>query len=89
MVIIISVMPLFTYPNMSLHNNRVIIVLCELQIFSYLTNKGVTRVHCNRMPNTQTSCAMMSSIMILYCLEAFALEVASGVNSLRGKSPLP
>jgi hypothetical protein len=41
------------------------------------------------MPNTQTSCAMMSSIVILYCLEAFALEVASGVNSLRGKSPLP
>jgi hypothetical protein len=35
MVIIISVMPLFTYPNLSLHNNRVIIVLCELQIFSY------------------------------------------------------
>jgi hypothetical protein len=52
-------------------------------------NKSVTHVHHNRMPDTRTSCTMMTFIMVLYCLEAFTSEVASGVNSLRGESPLP
>jgi hypothetical protein len=53
---------------------------CYLQIFLCLMNKGVTHVHHNRMPDTRTSCTMMTFIMVLYCFEAFTSEVASGAK---------
>jgi hypothetical protein len=89
MVITMSIIPLFTYPTLSLHNHRVIIVLCDLQMFLYPTNKGVTHVHSNRTPDTWTSCVMMTFVVVLHWLEAFALEVASGMISIRGESPPP
>jgi hypothetical protein len=44
MVITKYVMPPFTYPNVSLYSHRVIIVLCDLQIFMCPMNDGATHV---------------------------------------------
>jgi hypothetical protein len=52
MVIAMSVMPSFIYLDLSPHTHGVIIILCNLQIFSCPTNKRVTRVYYNRMVDT-------------------------------------
>jgi hypothetical protein len=59
MIITIYVMPMFIYPNLSLHSHEVIMTLYDLQIFLYPTNKDVTCVHCNVTPNTETSDALI------------------------------
>jgi hypothetical protein len=89
MVITMSVMPPFTYPNLSLYSHKVITIICDLQIFPCPTNEDVTRVHHNRMSGPWTSCAIMTFVVVLHCLEAFTPDVTSGVNSLRVESPLP
>jgi hypothetical protein len=89
MVITISVMASLTYPNLSLHSHRVITVLRDLQIFPCATNMRVTCVHRNKMPNTRTSCVMMTFIVVLQWLEAVEPEVVSSVNSLIGENPPP
>jgi hypothetical protein len=52
MVITISVMFLFTYPNLSLFIHGVITVLYDLQIFPCPTNGDATRVHRVATPST-------------------------------------
>jgi hypothetical protein len=89
MVITMSVMPPFTYPNLSLYSHKVITIVCDLQIFPCPTNEDVTRVHHNRMSDPWTSCAIMTFVVVLHCLEVFTPDVTSGVNSLRVESPLP
>jgi hypothetical protein len=89
MVIKMSVMPSFTYPNLSLYSHGVITVLYDLQIFLCPMNEDVTCVHRNRTPDPWTSRAMMTFVVVLHWLEAFTQEVASGANSLRGESPPP
>jgi hypothetical protein len=44
-VITMSVMPPFTYPNISLCSHGVITVLCDLEIFLCPTNRDAMRVH--------------------------------------------
>jgi hypothetical protein len=55
MVITMSIMPLFTYSNLSLHSHGVITVHRDLQIFLCPTNEGATRVRYATSPDTRTS----------------------------------
>jgi hypothetical protein len=82
MIITIYVMPLFIYPNLSLHSHEVIMTLYDLQIFLYPTNKNVTCVHCNVTPNTETSGALMTFVVVLSRPEASDTKVTSGATSL-------
>jgi hypothetical protein len=81
MVIIISVLPPFTYPSLSLHGHGVIIVLCDLQIFSYPINGNVTRVPCTAMLKTETFSA------IYHRLDASSAEVTFGTIHCAESSP--
>jgi hypothetical protein len=61
MVITISVMPPFTYPDLSLCSHGVITILCDLQIFLCPTNEDVTRVHYATSLDIGTSGVLMTS----------------------------
>jgi hypothetical protein len=87
MVIIISIMPLFTYPSLSPCNHGVITVLCDLQIFLCPTNGDVTCVHCIVMLETRTFGALMTFGAIHRRLEASCAEVTLGAIYLRTESP--
>jgi hypothetical protein len=76
MVITKYVMPPFTYPNVSLYSRRVIIVLCDLQIFLCPMNDGATHVPCATLPDTRTSGALMPYTTALLRLGAFSAGVA-------------
>jgi hypothetical protein len=78
MVIIMFVVPLFTYPSLSLCSHGVIIVLCDLQIFPCPTNGDVTRVHCAVMQETGTFGALVTFSAIHRYLEASCAEVTFG-----------
>jgi hypothetical protein len=59
MVITISVIPLFTYPNLPLYSHMVITVLCDLQVFPCPMNEGATRVDCTVLPYIRISGELM------------------------------
>jgi hypothetical protein len=88
MIITISVMPRFTYPNLSLCSHGIIRVLCDLQIFLCPSNGDVTRVHCAATLETGTSGALMTFDAIHRNLEASCVEVTFGVIYLCTESPL-
>jgi hypothetical protein len=60
MVITLSIMPPFTYHNLSLHSHGVITALCDLQIFMCPINEDATRVHCATSPDIRTSSVLMT-----------------------------
>jgi hypothetical protein len=77
----------FIYHNLSLHSHGVIIVLCDLQIFSCPTNGNVTCVPCAATLETETSDVLMTFDAIRYRLEASCAEVTFGAIH-RTESPL-
>jgi hypothetical protein len=89
MVITMSVMPLFTYPNLSLYSHRVITVLYNLQIFLCPMNENVTRVHCATLPDIRTSDVLVTFVATLPCLGAASAGVAFGTISPCAGCPPP
>jgi hypothetical protein len=75
MVITMSILPPFTYPNLSRRSHGVITVLCDLQIFLCLTNGNVTCVPCATMLNPETSGVLMTLRAICHRLGASSTEV--------------
>jgi hypothetical protein len=89
MVITMSIMPSFTYPNLSLCSHGVITVLCNLQMFSCHTNEEATRVHCAMVLETGTSSTLMTFSVALHPLEVSDVEVTLGAISHHAESPPP
>jgi hypothetical protein len=87
MVITISILPPFTYPSLSLCSHGVITVLCDLQIFSYLTNGDVTCVPCAVTLLIETSDVLMTLGAIHHRREASCAEVTFDAIH-RAESPL-
>jgi hypothetical protein len=79
MVITMFVLPLFTYPSLSLHSHEIITVLYDLQIFPYPTNGNVTHVPSTTTLKTETSGVLMTLNAICHLLEASSVEVTFGV----------
>jgi hypothetical protein len=75
MVITMSVLPPFTYLNLSLRTHEVIIVLYDLQIFPCPTNGNVTRVPCATMLKTETFGVLITLGAICHRLGASSTEV--------------
>jgi hypothetical protein len=87
MVITMSVLPPFTYSNLSLRSHGVITVLCDLQIFLCPANENVTRV-----PNTvtlrlETSSVLMTLGAVCHHLEASSMKVTFGAIRCADSSP--
>jgi hypothetical protein len=89
MVITISVMPPFTYPNLSLCSHEAIRVLCDLQMFPCPTNEEATCIHCAAVLEMGTSSTPMTFGVALHCLEVSDAEVTLGTISHRAESPPP
>jgi hypothetical protein len=83
MVITMSIMPPFTYPNLSLRSHGVITVLYDLQMFLCPTNEKVARVHCAAVLDTGTSSTLMTFGAALHRLEVSDVEVTLGTISHR------
>jgi hypothetical protein len=83
MVITMSVLPPFTYPNLSLRSHGVITVLCDLQIFLFPANENVTCVPCAMMLKSETSGVLMTLGAICHHLEASFAEVTFSAIGLR------
>jgi hypothetical protein len=89
MVITMSVMPPFTYPNLSLCSHRAIRVLCDLQMFPCPTNEEATCIHCAAVLETGTSSMPMTFGVALHCLEVSDAEVTLGTISHHVECPPP
>jgi hypothetical protein len=63
-VITISIMPPFTYPNLSLYGHGVITVFRDLQIFLHPTNGNVTHVLHAMSSSVRVSAMVMISTVI-------------------------
>jgi hypothetical protein len=87
MVIAMSVLPPFTYPNLSLCNHGVIIVLCNLQIFSCPTIGNVARIPYVATLEKETSGVLMTLDAIYHRLEASSAEVTFGAIHCTESSP--
>jgi hypothetical protein len=84
MVITMSILPTFTFPNLSLRSHGVITVLYDLQIFSCPTNGNVTRVPCATMLKTETSGVLMTLGTFCHRLGASTMKVTFGaVHSIK------
>jgi hypothetical protein len=79
MVIIMFVLPPFTYPNLSLRNHGLITVLCDLQIFPCHANENMTCVPYAVTLKSETSGVLMTLGAICHRLEAYSAEVTFGV----------
>jgi hypothetical protein len=88
-VIKIYVMPPFTYPNLSMCSHRVIIILCDLQMFLCPTNEEATCVHCAVILETGTSSTSMTFGVTLHHLEVSVTEVTLSAISHCAESPSP
>jgi hypothetical protein len=84
-----SVLPLFTYPNLSLCSHGVITILHDLQIFLCPMNEEVTCVHCAAVLETGTSSTLMTFDVPLHHLEVSVTKVTLGPISHHVESPLP
>jgi hypothetical protein len=87
MVITMSALPPFTYPNLSLNSHGVITVLCDLQIFSCLINENVTHVPNVMMLKSETSDVLMTLDAICHRLEASSTEVTFCIICCAESSP--
>jgi hypothetical protein len=70
MVITLSVMPMFTYPSLSLASQGAIIVLYSLQLFVCRTTDNTTLSPALRASNMETSDISMTPAAIFHRLDA-------------------
>jgi hypothetical protein len=84
-----SVLPPFTYPNLSPRSHGVITVFCYLQIFLCPMNEDMTRVHRVVALEMETSGTPMTFDMALHRHEAFDKEVTLGAISHCAEGPPP
>jgi hypothetical protein len=89
MIITMSVILLFTYPNLSLDSHGVITFIWDLQIFLCPMNKDVPHVHRATSLSTRTSDALMIFTMVHRHLEASGVEVTFGTIFPCVRSPPP
>jgi hypothetical protein len=60
MIIILSVMPPYTYPSLSLASYRAITILYNLQLFVCPMNDNTTRIPSSQASETETSDVSMT-----------------------------
>jgi hypothetical protein len=87
MVITMSVLPPFTYPDLSLRSHGVITVICDLQIFLYPANENMTCVPCAVTLKLETSGVLMTLGAICCRLEASSAKVTFGAIHCAERSP--